>query len=512
MKLILAIFLATLTTLAAQTTYPNPAKPTPTKLPESLIASLEAHPNLTYARYGAREMQLDLYRPKEHSRPRPAIVCIHGGGWFKGDRSSMTALAMALAGRGYVAVTISYRLSGEAKFPGAIQDAKAAVRWLRANAEIYGVDPAKIGVTGLSAGGHLAALLATSGGVAELEGEGGHADQSSAVQACVAMGAQSDLESERIRDLSGKADDPFYRTFLGDAQAVIPQIYATASPRHHLDKTDPPLLFMAGELDDPSTHADEIRAELEKQEIPTGLVLIPNAPHAFLGQQTAFNACAEACDSFFAKHLKDPALGSVRETFDPGFDARRFTTPIPNKNTGVRDGALWTRGSGGGKYPPMVYLPVEGTDLDISFRYRHLGEGGWLWFFVDGDDGFGSVDHMLRVKLLRDGVQLQVDAHSTDPNHPQRQKAGREADPVSGAFRLNEMMPLEKVDLAENKWRQVRLTFRGDAVTVSLDADTWMKTFSRSNFNAPKRKLLWMQNGGEKGIEIDDIVVKPATN
>jgi acetyl esterase/lipase len=216
----------------------------------------------------------------------------------------MANLAQALAAKGFVTATISYRLSGEAKFPAAIQDCKAAVRFLRANASKFGINANAIGVTGLSAGGHLAALLTTSGGVKELEGDGGHADQSSAVQAGIAMGAQSDLESPRIGELSGKPDDPFYRTFLGDSQAAIPQTYALASPRHHLDKSDPPLLFMTGELDDTSTHADETRPDLEKLGIPTGLNLIPQAPHAFLGQQKAFDACVEVCANFFTKHLK----------------------------------------------------------------------------------------------------------------------------------------------------------------------------------------------------------------
>ncbi len=100
----------------------------------------------------------------------------------------------------------------------------------------------------------------------------------------------------------------------------------------------------------------------------------------------------------------DPAPAPIHETFGADFNARRFITPIPNKNTQVRDGVLWTHGTSGGKYPPMVYLGVEGKDLTISFRYRHLAGGGMLWFFVDGDDGFGSEDHMLRVKLLREGV------------------------------------------------------------------------------------------------------------
>lgn len=214
-----------------------------------------------------------------------------------------------------------------------------------------------------------------------------------------------------------------------------------------------------------------------------------------------------------ALHAADEKPKTIHETFDAGFDAKHFTTPIPNKNTEVREGVLWTHGSSGGKYPPMVYLPVEGKDLTITFRYRHLGDGGWLWFFVDGDDGFGSVDHMLRVKLLRDGVQLQVDSHSKDANHPQRQKQERPADKVSGAFRLNEFLPAEKVDLSRNEWREVRLVFQGERVAVSVDGKAWSKTLIRPCFNAAKRKLLWMQNGGEKGIELDDILVQAtATN
>jgi hypothetical protein len=207
-------------------------------------------------------------------------------------------------------------------------------------------------------------------------------------------------------------------------------------------------------------------------------------------------------------HGAEPAV-SIHEAFDTKFDAARFLTPIPNKNTEVRDGVLWTRGSSGGKYPPMVYLPVQGKDLTISFRYRHLAAGGWLWFFVDGDDGFGSEDHMLRVKLLRDGVQLQVDAHSKDPNHLMRQNTGRPADPKSGAYRLNEFLPLEKVDLTANTWREVKLVFHGEEILITLDDKAWSHTLKRANFNIAKRKLLWMQNGGNQGLELDDIHVTP---
>lgn len=202
------------------------------------------------------------------------------------------------------------------------------------------------------------------------------------------------------------------------------------------------------------------------------------------------------------------ATEPIHETFGPDFDAKHFLTPIPNKNTSVRGGVLWTHGSSGGKYPPMVYLPVDGKDLTISFRYRHLAAGGWLWFFVDGDDGFGSEDHMLRVKLLREGIQLEVDAHSKDPKHPLLQK-NRPPDKKSGAYRMNEVFPLEKVDLSANTWHEVKLVFRGEDVVITVDGQTWSKTLTRPNFNAAKRKLLWMQNGGEAGVELDDIQVTP---
>jgi arylsulfatase A-like enzyme len=204
----------------------------------------------------------------------------------------------------------------------------------------------------------------------------------------------------------------------------------------------------------------------------------------------------------------EPAKGlfTFSETFE-NFNPTRFQTKIPNKNTEVRNAVLWTRGESGRKYPPMVCLGVDGKDLEICFRYRHLESGGMVWFFVDGDDGFGSVDHMLRVKLNRTGVQLQIDAHSLDPNHPDRQNNGRPADKVSGAYRLNQTLPQEDIDLSANVWREVTLAFRGDEVAISVDGKAWNKTLKHACFNQTKRQLLWMQKGGDKGIEIDDIKV-----
>ena len=277
-----------------------------TSIPQATLDSLDVKRDVTYARYGKRTLEMDIYRPKGAWGELPAVVCIHGGGWSKGNRANHEKVAQALAARGYVAATISYRLSGEAPFPAAIHDCKAAVRFLRANAKKFGIDTANIGAIGLSAGGHLTALLATSNGVKELEGQGGNADFSSAIQAVVPMGAQTDLQSQRTREISRAQDrGKIWRQFLGGTQEDKPATYRLASPLYHLDKSDPPCWFISGETDDPSTHAVEFRRRMEESGIPSDLTIIKDAPHPFLGKQAWFDEMVEVSDAFFTKHLKD---------------------------------------------------------------------------------------------------------------------------------------------------------------------------------------------------------------
>jgi len=288
---------------------PQPRADGRTEIPQVTLNRLHVKPNVTYARYGDRTLEMDIYRPKGIWGQMPAVVCIHGGGWANGNRISHEKVAQALAARGYVAATISYRLSGEAPFPAAIYDCKAAVRFLRANAKEYGIDIDNIGAIGLSAGGHLTALLATSAGVKELEGAGGNTGFSSAIQAAIPMGAQTDLLSERTRRISAVEDrGKIWRQFLSGSQQDNPTTYRLASPLHHLDKTDPPCSFLAGETDVPSTHADMFRRQMEKFGIPSQLTVIKDAPHPFLGKQVWFDEMIETADAFFIKQLKKPKL------------------------------------------------------------------------------------------------------------------------------------------------------------------------------------------------------------
>src|SRR5438093_4216846 len=146
--------------------------------------SVVFEPDIEYTNPDEQHLRLDLARPKVGDGPFPAVVCIHGGGFRAGSRKGYDSLCICLAEQGYVAVTVTYRLAPKYQFPAAIHDVKAAVRWLRANAKKYQVHPDRIGVTGGSAGGHLAQFLGVTADARQFEGDGGNPEQSSRV-ACV---------------------------------------------------------------------------------------------------------------------------------------------------------------------------------------------------------------------------------------------------------------------------------------------------------------------------------------
>ena len=288
-----------------QTTVPE-ADAWTTIAPEIEKALME-HKDVTYATYGDRTLEMDIYRPKGQWGTLPAVVCIHGGGWAKGNRTNHAKLAKAIAANGFVTATISYRLSGEAAFPAQINDCKAAVRHLRANAKHYGLDPDNIGAIGLSAGGHLTALLATSAGVTELEGNGGNPTVSSAIQAAIPMGAQTDFLSARVRGVAAMEErGAIWRQFLGGTQQEARETYQLASPIEHLSKSSPPVWFISGENDDPSTHAERFRNKLTSIDTKTGLTIIKGAPHGFLNRQGWFTEAVETATEFFKKELSNP--------------------------------------------------------------------------------------------------------------------------------------------------------------------------------------------------------------
>lgn len=207
---------------------------------------VEVKPNLTYGKAGDTPLQLNLAMPKTGDGPFPALVCIHGGAWMSGKRQDLDKTIEILAGRGYVTVTISYRLVPAARFPAQIEDCKAAVRWLRANAKQYKIDPDRIGAVGYSAGAHLACLLGTSDKNDGLEGNNGNGDQSSRVQAVVSFFGPTDLTRN---DWTKEVEEKILIPFLGGSIKDKPEMYKKVSPITYVTKDDPPTLFFHGTED-----------------------------------------------------------------------------------------------------------------------------------------------------------------------------------------------------------------------------------------------------------------------
>jgi acetyl esterase/lipase len=226
----------------------------------------QVHRGLVYSKPGGTELKLDLFLPRKGRKPRPAVVWIHGGGWRKGSRTRCPA--KFLTKEGFAVASIDYRLAPAARFPAQIHDCKAAIRWLRANAERYGIDKKRIGAWGSSAGGHLAALLGTSGGVEALEGNGGHPRESSRVQAVVDFCGPADL---RLL-LKGSA----VSALLGDEGKAV-----AASPVAHVSHDDPPFYIVHGAKDPlvPVQQARLLHAALTKQGVNAYIHVIEEAGH-----------------------------------------------------------------------------------------------------------------------------------------------------------------------------------------------------------------------------------------
>ena len=227
---------------------------------------------------GGNPLLMDIFIPEQRNRtPTPTILWIHGGGWDHGDKNGHSN-AEFLAEAGFVAATLSYRLSGVAPFPAAIEDCKCAVRFLRANASRYGIDPERIGVAGSSAGGHLAELVATADQSAGFEGDGGWHDVSSRVQAAASYYGVSDLTAQFPPDTV-----PVILKFFRGTDKEKPELYREASPILYVSKDDPPLLLVHGEKDDgvPFEQSVRMAESYRRLRVPVEFIVVKNAGHDF---------------------------------------------------------------------------------------------------------------------------------------------------------------------------------------------------------------------------------------
>ena len=274
--------------------------------PRNLPQGVRVERDISYIDGGDEAQRLDLYLPEAvPEKPLPLLVYIHGGGWRAG--SKVGCPVASYAARGYIVASVEYRFSQKAIFPAQIQDCQAAIRWLRAHAEEYGLDAKAFGVGGSSAGGHLVALVGTSGGVREFD-VGQHLDMSSAVQAVYDLYGPTDLI--RFGQTPGyeshaTAESPEGK-LLGGAPAQMKEAAAKANPITHIDANDPPFLIVHGDADPtvPINQSESLYAALVEAGIPTRFITIQGGGH---GRGFPSEPLVEIANVFFDKNLRGNA-------------------------------------------------------------------------------------------------------------------------------------------------------------------------------------------------------------
>jgi acetyl esterase/lipase len=252
---------------------------------QQLSGEVEIVRDVVYARLDGRDLTLDLYWHPGADEPEPLVVWIHGGAWMSGDKTWMPPL-LYLLNYGFAMASIDYRLSQEALFPAQIEDCKAAIRWLRANAARYNLNPDRVGAWGESAGGHLSALLGTAGGVAAWDRRGGNREYSSRVQAVCDWFGPSDLLKMGVmkNGFDHNAADAPEALLIGGPIQKNEERANYANPITYITPETPPFFIMHGEQDDvvPVGQSELLHRALVKAGLDSTLTIIPGMGHGVM--------------------------------------------------------------------------------------------------------------------------------------------------------------------------------------------------------------------------------------
>ena len=285
--------------------------------------------NLPYAGTNNPRQMLDLILPKENAaNPLPVVVFIHGGGWRNGQKGSGGRRVVPFVESGnFAGVSVGYRLSGEAKWPNQIHDCKAAIRWIRANAKKYNLDPDRIGVWGTSAGGHLVAMLGTSGDVAAMDGKiGPHTDVSSRVTGVadfygptnfLTMNTTAIPEATLDHDAANSPES----LLIGSAIQESPEKVATANPITFVSPDNPPFLIVHGTMDPllSFNQSELLQAAFKKTKVDSTLITIDGGGHV----HGFWPKATEVVERFFNHHLRGEKTSWEDQEFEAVAKQRR---------------------------------------------------------------------------------------------------------------------------------------------------------------------------------------------
>lgn len=293
----------------AQTTYAKLAAQYPfIQIASSRVPStIKLRKNITYISYGARHLQLDVYSPGSSAHNLGiGLVLVHGGGWASGSRQNLAPLALALAEKGYVAATVSYRLSGEAPYPAAIYDVKAALRWMRKHASTFGIHPRKIVVAGGSAGGQIASLVGVTNGLDKFDPQAKKSPVSSDVQAIVDIDGLIDFTAPAaLKYENDPAKKPSAAgAWFGGRYEQKPELWKEASARFYVNGQTPPILFLRSAQPRFCVGYVQMQADMSALGITADAVQIPDTPHSFWLFDPWLQPSVDAIDSFLRKVFK----------------------------------------------------------------------------------------------------------------------------------------------------------------------------------------------------------------
>jgi len=266
--------------------------------------------DLAYVPDGHERQTLDLYLPRpveEGAKPLPLVIWVHGGGWEGGNKDGCPPRGAGMLGRGYACASLGYRLTNAAPFPAQIEDCRAAIRFLRAHADEYGLDPDRFGVWGSSAGGHLVALMGTAGDETSFD-VGENKDVSAKVQAVCDYCGPSDFAAFAAASggdrFGANPSSPIYRLLDGPF-AERGELAKKASPITYVSKDDPPFFIVHGDADRtvPVSQGKRLHEALKKAGVDSTLKLLPGGGHVDKRYYTR-EGYAEVV-AFFDRTLKD---------------------------------------------------------------------------------------------------------------------------------------------------------------------------------------------------------------
>ena len=266
--------------------------------------SVKIEKDIAFGKGGQTDLKCDIYRPPAGTGKRMGLIHIHGGGFARGTKDNMGGQIIPITSRGYLSISIDYRLNGVAKWPAPIHDVKAAIRWMRANASSLGIDPQRIAVVGHSAGGHLALFAAGTANRPEFEGDSGTPRAGTGLAACIA----------------------FYPVTVINAQSYAPALLGegsddaanrAASPTTYVGKGFAPTLLFHGLAD--VTVAPESSQRflqlLRDAGVPSELHTFAGVPHEFDEHPEFAETCAQLIDFFLDRHVLHPR---TYPPFQPG--------------------------------------------------------------------------------------------------------------------------------------------------------------------------------------------------